>query len=242
MKKYLFLVLLSFLHQIHSFAQQRQLPQDSLSNSYFVTGSRQEWMQKVAALEIGINPDDSTPIVIRKLESYVNSYQPDAQYPDDIYAKESILQTIEGFKEGGYGIGAVLVDSDGKIIAKNHNSQIQKHRSDLHAEMTLLTAFEVSPKAKKYMNVFVYKPGLTVYSSAEPCPMCLIRLAAAEVKTKYCCPGPDDGMANRIDCLPSSWRDLAHKYPCEKAQSSPQLQKIAHLMFFSFLLDNRGPK
>jgi tRNA(Arg) A34 adenosine deaminase TadA len=169
----------------------------------------------------------------------VVKYKPQKKYPDDLFCKESILQTIIGFKEGGYGIGAVLVDSKGNIIFRGHNSQIQKHRSDLHAEMTLLTDFEDSPISKQYMNRYDYKPGLIVYSSAEPCPMCFIRLASARVNTKYCCPGPDDGMANRIDCLPSSWRDLVRRYPCKKAESSPVLQKIAHLMFYSYLLDNR---
>jgi tRNA(Arg) A34 adenosine deaminase TadA len=152
------------------------------------------------------------------------------------------LQALLGFKKGGYGIGAVLVDSKGKIIFRSYNSQIQRHRSDLHAEMTLLTDFEESSGSKPYLNIYLYRPGLTVYSSAEPCPMCLIRLASAGVNTKYCCPGPDDGMAGRINYLPPNWRDLSLKYPCVKDQSSPILQKLAHLMFFSFLLDNRGPK
>jgi tRNA(Arg) A34 adenosine deaminase TadA len=220
-------------------AQQKRLPIDSIPNGYFVTHSKEELMQKFADLPMGIKVDDAIPAIIQKIESYVVKYKPQKKYPDDLFCKESILQTIIGFKEGGYGIGAVLVDSKGNIIFRGHNSQIQKHRSDLHAEMTLLTDFEDSPISKQYMNRYDYKPGLIVYSSAEPCPMCFIRLASARVNTKYCCPGPDDGMANRIDCLPSSWRDLVRRYPCKKAESSPVLQKIAHLMFYSYLLDNR---
>ncbi len=239
MKRLLFISLI-ITFQLFAEAQQITLS-DSIPTEYFVTHSRSEWMQKAADLGIGIEITDSIPVVISKLESFIESYSPQKQYPDDYYAIESIIQTIHGFKEGGYGIGAILVDSTGKIISKNHNCQIQRHRSDLHAEMTLLTDFEETKEAKDYLNVFIYYPGLTVYSSAEPCPMCLIRLAAAGVNTKYITPGPDDGMANRIYCLPASWRDLSYKYPCVKAQSSPELQKIAHLMFFSFLLDNRGP-
>jgi tRNA(Arg) A34 adenosine deaminase TadA len=241
MKK-IFLVILYLGFEICLIAQQKALPVDSIPEGYFETESREEWMHKLMDLPIGVKLNDSIPLIISKIEKYVTAYQPDPDYREDFYAKESILQTIIGFKEGGYGIGAVLVDLKGNIIAKNHNSQIQKHRSDLHAEMTLLTDFEESPAVKDYLNIYVYKPGLMVFSSAEPCPMCLIRLAGAGVKTRYCCPGPDDGMSNRIDCLPSSWRSLSLKFPCEKGVSSPVLQKIAHLMFFSFLLDNRGPK
>jgi tRNA(Arg) A34 adenosine deaminase TadA len=223
-------------------AQHTALPVDSIPKGYFVTHSKEELMQKFSDLPLEIKVDDPIPVIAQKVEKFLTSYQPQKQYPDDLYAKEAVLQALLGFKKGGYGIGAVLVDATGNIIFKSYNSQIQKHRSDLHAEMTLLTNFERSFKSKQYMNVYVYKPGLTVYSSSEPCPMCLIRLASAEVNTKYCCPGPDDGMANRIIYLPPNWRDLALKYPCVKDQSSPVLQKIAHLMFFSYLLDNRGPK
>jgi tRNA(Arg) A34 adenosine deaminase TadA len=223
-------------------AQHIALPVDSIPKGYFLTHSREELMQKLSDLPLEIKVDDPIPVVVQKIEKFLTSYKPQKQYPDDLFAKEAVLQALIGFKKGGYGIGAVLVDANGNIIFKGYNSQIQRHRSDLHAEMTLLTNFERSPKSKQYLNVYVYKPGLTVYSSAEPCPMCLIRLASAEVNTKYCCPGPDDGMASRIIYLPPNWRDLALKYPCVKDQSSPVLQKIAHLMFFSYLLDNRGPK
>jgi tRNA(Arg) A34 adenosine deaminase TadA len=240
MKKLLIFILL-IVFETYTIAQFKTVPVDSIPNGYFVTHSRSELMQKLADLPMGIKVNDSIPVVIQKIERFVKSYQPQNKFPDDLFAKESILQTVISFKEGGYGIGSVLVDSKGNIIYKGHNSQIQKHRSDLHAEMTLLTDFEESAFSMEYMNGYVYKPGLTVFSSAEPCPMCIIRLASARVITKYCTPGPDDGMANRIDCLPPSWRDLTKKYPCKKAQSSPLMQKIAHLMFFSFLLDNRGP-
>jgi tRNA(Arg) A34 adenosine deaminase TadA len=241
MKKILPVILL-LLFVSYACAQKGAVSVDSIPPGYFVTQSKAELMQKLADLRIGIKTTDSISVIVQKVEKFLASYKPQKKYADDVFAKEAVYQAFLGFKEGGYGIGAVLVDSKGNVIFRDHNTQIQRHRSDLHAEMTLLTDFEDSPISKDYMNLYVYKPGLIVYSSAEPCPMCFIRLASARVETKYCCPGPDDGMANRIDCLPSSWRDLSHKYTCKKDQSSPMLQKISHLMFFSYLLDNRGPK
>jgi tRNA(Arg) A34 adenosine deaminase TadA len=241
MKK-LLLVIFYIVFETCTIAQQTTIPADSIPKGFFVTNSRSELIQKLTDLPLGIKVDDPIPVIIHKIEEFLVSYQPQKQYPDDLFAKEAVLQALLGFKKGGYGIGAVLVDPIGNIIYKSYNSQIQKHRSDLHAEMTLLTDFDGSPKSKKYLNVFVYKPGLTVYSSAEPCPMCLIRLASAGVNTKYCCPGPDDGMASRINYLPPNWRDLSIRYPCIKDLSSPTLQKIAHLLFFAYLLDDRGPK
>ena len=69
-----------------------------------------------------------------------------------------------------------------------------------------------------------------------------IRLATVGVNTLYCTPGPDDGMVNRVSCLPPYWADLAAKHSFKKGNCSPVMQKIAHLLFFSFLLDGRGPK
>lgn len=242
MKK-IFFVLIIILNVFLVNAQILISNQDSIPGDYFVTRSKEEYLKKVVDMPYGVKMDDPVKVIIDKMLTFINNYQPQLkQYPDDYYARESNIQAAISVKEGGYGIGAVLIDASGKIIARNHNKQVQRNRSDLHGEMALLTDFEESKAAKKYMNMYVYKPGLTVFSSAEPCPMCFIRLATAGVNTKYCTPGPDDGMVTRISCLPPSWSEMAYKYKFEKANSSPIMQKTAHLLFYSFLLDNRGPK
>ncbi len=214
---------------------------DTVTDSYFITHDKTEYLQKLADLPCGIKITDPNNIIIDKLWKFLVAYIPQTKYSDDYYAKESNLQALISVKEGGYGIGAILIDPTGKIISKAHNSQIQKHRSDLHGEMTLLTNFEQSHASKKYMNMFLYKPGITVFSSAEPCPMCFIRLASAGVDTRYCTPGPEDGMVTRVNCLPPSWKALAAKHKFEKGSCSPIMQKFALVLFFSFLLDIRGP-
>jgi tRNA(Arg) A34 adenosine deaminase TadA len=224
------------------FSQDHSLLPDSIPANYFVTRSREEYISKLTDMPFGIRKDDPVNVILKKIDDYLVSYVPRKEYADDYYARESNLQAIKGIEEGGYGIGAVLIDSSGRIIARDHNMQIQKHRSDLHAEMTLLTDFEDTPASAKYINIYVYKPGLTVFSSAEPCPMCFIRLATVGVDTKYCTSGPDDGMVTRISCLPPSWSELAKKHLYKKAASSPLMQKTAHLLFYSFFLDNRGPR
>ena len=209
---------------------------------YFVTHNREELISKLVELPCGIIADDPARIIMQKLQDYLVAFQPGKEYADDVYAKAANLQAVKSVIQGGYGIGSVLVNQEGKIIAEAHNSQIQKHRSDLHAEMTLLTNFEESRLAKKYVNIYVYKPGLTVFSSAEPCPMCFIRINTTGSDTKYCTPGPDDGMVNRVDYLPPYWKEMALKRKIEIGDCSPVMQKISHLLFYSYLLDNRGPE
>lgn len=210
-------------------------------NDYFITTNKQQYIQKLKDLSIGIRENDKVATVIAKLGLFLKNYKANKEYSDDAYALAANLQAWKSIKEGGYGIGAVLVDEKGNIISRNHNNQLQKKRSDLHGEMSLLTDFESSPLASKYMHSYKFKKGVIVFSSAEPCPMCFIRLATAGVATKYCTPGPDDGMVSRVQCLPTYWRELGEKASFSKGNCSPIMQKLAHLLFFSYLLDGRGP-
>jgi tRNA(Arg) A34 adenosine deaminase TadA len=223
-------------------AQQDKSSVGKVDLGYFVTPpSREDLMNKFEDLSIGIKADDPVNIVFQKIQTFLVAFQPEPEFSDDIYAKAANLQDLKSVIQGGYGIGSVLINQEGKVIATAHNSQIQKHRSDLHAEMTLLTNFEESRLAKKYVNIYVYKPGLIVFSSAEPCPMCYIRINTAGADTKYCTPGPDDGMVSRTDFLPPAWKEMALKRKVSLGDCSPVMQKIAHLLFYSYLLDNRGP-
>ena len=226
----------------HIDAQDKSLNSGKIDPSYFVTHYRDELITKLVDLPCGIKPDDPIRTILQKLHTFLLEFHPSDEYSDDIYARAANLQALKSVMQGGYGIGSVLIDQNGKIIEEAHNSQMQKHRSDLHAEMALLTKFEESRKAKKYMNIYVYKPGLTVFSSAEPCPMCLIRISTAGTDTKYCTPGPEDGMVSRIDFLPPDWKALAMKHDVSLGNCSPVMQKISHLLFYTFLLDDRGPK
>lgn len=207
----------------------------------FVTRDRATLVKKLVSLPCGILATDDVKTILAKIEQFLAHYQPDPAYPDDKYAKESVRQALISVKKGGYGIGAVIVDQQGNILHGAHNAQLTEFRSDLHAEMTLLNDFEEQKKFKQYRHKYIYKPGLMVYSSAEPCPMCFIRLATVGVDTKFATPGPDDGMVSRVDCLPPAWRDMAKQHQFGQGKNSPVMQQLAHVLFYSYLLDNRMP-
>lgn len=222
-------------------AQNNTSPTQKTDPGYFITHTRKELVNKLVDLPCGIDANDPIKTIFKKIESYLIDFQPEDKYSDDIYAKAANLQAVKSVIQGGYGIGCVLIDQNGKIIFEAHNSQIQKKRSDLHGEMTLLTNFEKSHKSKKYMNIYVYKPGMTVFSSAEPCPMCFIRINITGCDTKYCTPGPNDASGSYINYLPPFWKEMALKREISIGDCSPVMQKISHLLFYSYLLDNRGP-
>lgn len=211
------------------------------SDSLFMTPSnRGELMQRLKVIPCGIQATDNIRKICSRLEKYLIAYKNDPNFPDDKFAKAANWQALKSVKMGGYGIGALIYENKtGKILHAAHNSQMTKLRSDLHGEMMLLNEFEDNPKNKKYRTKYVCKEGLTIFSSAEPCPMCFIRIATVGVDTKYCTAGPDDGMTRRVQCLPPYWRDLASKHTIIKAKSSPVMQMIAHVLFYSYMLDNR---
>jgi len=241
MKKTL-VVLFLFIFAFSGGAQQNATSSVKTDLSYFVTRDKDDLIKKLVDLPCDIKSDDPINVILQKLHTYLVNFVPEAQYTDDVYAKAANMQALKSVMQGGYGIGSVLINQEGKIIAAAHNTQIQAHRSDLHAEMTLLTNFEESRLAKKYVNIYVYRPGLIVFSSAEPCPMCYIRINTAGADTKYCTPGPDDGMVSRTDFLPPAWKEMALKRKVSLGNCSPVMQKISHLLFYSYLLDDRGPK
>ncbi len=214
---------------------------DSLTRS---PANRADLMRQLTALPCGIRPTDDKRVVVQKISTYLTAYKPDPAQPDEVFAKAAVVQALRGVLTGGYGIGAVLVDSQGKLIHGAHNAQLQQGRSDLHAEMNLLTEFETWPRFKKYQSKAnftgggstIYTEPLMLYTSTEPCPMCFIRVAIVGVETRYVSAGPDDGMNARAASLPPFWYQLSQKHTVRPAKNSSVLQQLAHCLFFSFLL------
>ncbi len=235
-----FLLLISLV-TLPAFSQ--TLP-DSLRQFSESPANRDALMQKLQRLPCGIQPTDTKVVIFKKVKSYLDGYIPNADFPEDRFAKAAVEQALKGCLSGGYGIGAVLVDSEDHILHGAYNQQLQTGRSDLHGEMALLTEFESLPQFKKYQSTgnftgggtTIYTEQLKLYTSAEPCPMCFIRVAIAGVDTRYITTGPDDGMNARAACLPPFWYQLSQKHKVEAARNAPVLRQIAHCLFFSFLL------
>lgn len=206
--------------------------------------SRTDYMAELVALPCGILATDSKPLVLKKIKDFLATYQPQGGYAEDRFAKAAVDYALRGVLSGGYGIGAVVVDADGRILHGAFNRQLQEGRSDLHGEMALLTDFETLPQFKKYQSKgnftgggsTIYSEQLRLYTSAEPCPMCFLRVAIAGVDTRYVTTGPDDGMNARASCLPPFWYQLSQKHPVAQAQTAPVLRQLAHCLFYSFML------
>lgn len=105
--------------------------------------------------------------------------------PDDLIEKymqiaidESKADTPAAIKSSDVPVGCIIIDKNGQIIAKAHNTREQTHSVTGHAEINAIN--EVSLKTGDY-----HLDGSIVFITLEPCPMCAGALAAARPKAVY---------------------------------------------------------
>ncbi len=107
--------------------------------------------------------------------------------------KEAIAEAYKGIQNGHGGpFGAVIV-KDGKIIGRGHNCVIRDKDPTLHGE---IMAIRDACRQAGDFNL----SGSEIYTTAEPCPMCLGAILWAGIgKIYYGC--------NRVDTEKIGFRD-----------------------------------
>jgi tRNA(Arg) A34 adenosine deaminase TadA len=104
------------------------------------------------------------PAVVYPLLKLRSLPMPDAPNPD--FMREAIHLSIEKMQAGfGGPFGAVVV-KDGQIIARGFNQVTTTHDPTCHAEVDAIR------KACQALGTFQLE-GCDLYTSCEPCPMCL---------------------------------------------------------------------
>ncbi len=91
-------------------------------------------------------------------------------------AKENAEKGISN-KEGG-PFGAVIVDKNGEIIANGNNRVLKNNDPTAHAEIIAIR------EACKKLNTYDLSEYI-LYTSCEPCPMCLSAIIWANIKEIY---------------------------------------------------------
>lgn len=91
-------------------------------------------------------------------------------------ANENAKKGIE--KQEGGPFGAVIVDKEGNIISNGNNKVLKNNDPTAHAEI------EAIRNACKKLNTYDLSEYI-LYTSCEPCPMCLSAAIWANMKTIY---------------------------------------------------------
>lgn len=90
------------------------------------------------------------------------------------YMYETLKVSEESIQSGNSPFAAIVVDPDGKIISRAHNTVPKSKDPSAHAEMNAVRA------ACKKLHLF-WLTGYTVYTTNEPCPMCFSLLNWARI-------------------------------------------------------------
>ena len=93
------------------------------------------------------------------------------------YMKEAIRLSLENVEKGGGPFGAVIVKND-EIISKGANAVIRSNDPTAHAEVIAIR------DAARKLNSFDLS-GCIIYTSCEPCPMCLGAIYWAHIDEIY---------------------------------------------------------
>jgi tRNA(Arg) A34 adenosine deaminase TadA len=154
------------------------------------------------------------------------------EHPDDPFVWLTCILALDAVNRGNYGVGSVIV-RDGRVLAEGNNRLLQPYmRTDHHAEMVALDAFEDAHQGLEDMEGFI------LYSSLECCPMCTTRLINAGIRTVlYAAEDLDCGMVHMIHNLPPFWnRMLATRVPRQhwgRPACAPRLVQWAADIFWS---------
>lgn len=94
------------------------------------------------------------------------------------FMQHAIESAGEGVLEDEGGPFGACIVKDGKVIAVAHNTVLKDHDPTCHAEMNAIRM------AAKALNTHVLA-GCELYTTAEPCPMCLSAIYWANIDKLY---------------------------------------------------------
>ncbi|HUU36922.1 MAG TPA: nucleoside deaminase [Candidatus Desulfaltia sp.] len=94
------------------------------------------------------------------------------------FMKKAVAQALLGMKKNHGGpFGAVIV-RDGEVIARAHNLVLKTHDPTAHAEIVAIR--RAAAKLKRFDL-----SDCEIYSTSEPCPMCLAAIFWAGIRKVY---------------------------------------------------------
>lgn len=169
-----------------------------------------------------------------EIATQLAEYEPNPEiYPHDTPSMISVLEGIRSGRLGNVAVGGCLLHHD-KVIHRDISKALSPyHRTDLHVEMVLLNALEDRLCDQKQPRMRDY----TLFTSQEPCPMCLARICFNQVgKTYYVYrdgSSPEAGAQTNWDRLPPGFRGLGSRLVIEEAVCSPLLKELSRQVWLN---------
>lgn len=90
----------------------------------------------------------------------------------------ALLEAKAAAKRGEIPVGAVLIDSEGRVLAKAGNRTRELCDPTAHAEILVIREACKALKSERLS-------GCDLYVTLEPCPMCATAISAARIRRLY---------------------------------------------------------
>lgn len=172
------------------------------------------------------NPWEVPAEELLRQEARLSGLRADPAFPDDPYVLITLREAYKALAEGNAAIGALLVDEAGQVVQVGRNRMfVPRFRSDLHAEMDVLTEYEQRAAAGHTLK------GFTLYTSLEPCEMCMIRLINSGVSRVYFAAKDDKGKTDKRQEWAPHWQRLGEKQEFAPARCTPEFREISWQLF-----------
>lgn len=94
------------------------------------------------------------------------------------YMDEAVREAYEGIRSGHGGPFGCIIVKNGRIVGRGHNRVLLKHDPTCHGEMEAIRD-ACSRLGTEDLS------GCELYTTAEPCPMCLGGILWANIKRVY---------------------------------------------------------
>ena len=139
------------------------------------------------------------------------------------YMREAIRLSIDSMRAGNGGPFGAVVVKDGKIIARGFNKVTSSNDPTAHAEVVAIR------EACKILNSFQLS-GCEIYTSCEPCPMCLGAIYWARPDKMYFANTKSDAAAIGFDDQ-FIYDEIELNYSARQLSTEQMLQAEALIAF-----------
>ena len=135
--------------------------------------------------------------------------------------RKAIELSVRNVAEGGGPFGAVIA-KDGEIVATGCNRVTDEHDPTAHAEVSAIRA------ACRKLNTFDLS-GCEIYTSCEPCPMCLGAIYWAHLDRMYYGNNQHDAAEIGFDDA-FIYKEIALKYNITPRKVKREIQHVLSIM------------
>jgi cytosine deaminase len=162
---------------------------------------------------------------LNTVHAQLKDYRFNISYSHDREIWLTCVLALQSVALGNFGVGSIITDNNNTLVSYGNNQVFfPQFRSDYHAEMVVLNHFEsvVNPPI-----VTEYK----LFTSLEPCPMCLARILTSGIpEVYYAADDVEGGMVHLKDALPEAWAGIMANRHIDKADCSQKLIVISEVL------------